>query len=475
MKFNNIYFVGFFKNYPEKLKFSEMFEYKKRFFLESSKKYRKSRLGGDTKFFPMLIYSVLGSKASNLLFNTVKINPLFIKLYKRDLRVYLNSHINNSLPGRSAGLILVYWLFRKEFKCRSFLNLFGYLAVIKGLNGRNRGGSFRERKALKMLAFRLSFISGYLYTDKLISQLSCNNNDLFVLWGCESSGLQLLSNHLENIGIKYLIVEYGEIPGTYSISKNGIFGDSFIAENWSKIINTKVDKNKLDSAEKYLDQVIRSGASSRGNDLCSGLLSYYQAFFAPIETHKKIIYVSGVELISSGHLFNKDYIGPETLNANRALLKNIVSNFSSDDYIIIYKDHPLMQKNFKELTLGPDEFKSVLFLNGVGVDYLIPISDITITLPSKVVMTSLMYRKPVYVFGKFSIPMSVPELGYYTGNNIDSIKEVIHKSTVDSAAYTRIVASMLDDYLVCVESPLFEKYSLENEQSKLNKIISSQL
>ena len=467
MKFNNIFFVGFFKNNPDKLKFTELFECKKRFFLESSKKYKKYQLD-DTKFFPMLIYSVMGSKASNLLFNTVKIDPLFIKLYKRDLRVYINSHINKSLPGRSAYVILVYWLFRKEFKYRSFLNLFGYLAVIKGLYGRNKGNSFRELRAIKMLAFRLSFISGYLYTDRLISQLNCNNNDLFILWGCESSGLLLLINRLKNIGIKYLISEYGEIPGTMSVSKNGIFGNSFLAENWAKIINANIDKHRISSAETYLDRVVTSQSSSRSN-------SPENNFFQPIETHKKIIYVSGVELIASGYLFNKDYIGPKTLNANRALLKNIVSNFSSDDYIIIYKDHPLMQKNFEELTLGPDEFKSVLFLNDMGVDYLIPMSDITVTLPSKVVMTSLMYRKPVYVFGKFSIPKSMPELGYYTGNNIGSIKEIIHNSKIDGAIYDRIVASMLDDYLVCIDSPLFEKYSFEVERSKLNKIISHQL
>jgi hypothetical protein len=134
-----------------------------------------------------------------------------------------------------------------------------------------------------------------------------------------------------------------------------------------------------------------------------------------------------------------------------------------------------MQKNFKELTLGPDEFKSVLFLNDMSVDYLIPMSDITVTLPSKVVMTSLMYRKPVYVFGKFSIPKSMPELGYYTGNNIGSIKEIIHNSKIDGAIYNRIVASMLDDYLVCIDSPLFEKYSFEVERTKLNKILSHQL
>jgi hypothetical protein len=400
-----------------------------------------------------------------------------MKLYKRDLRVYLNSHINQSLPDTNrARLILLYRLFRKEFKRRSFLNLFGYLAVIKGLYVSNRDGSFRELRVCKLLSFRLSFISGYLYTDKLISQLGCNNNnDLFVMWGYENSGLQLLKNRLDNIGAKYLFVEYGEIPGTFSISKNGIFGDSFIAENWNKIINTKIDKHRLNFAETYLDQVISSSSASRSNNLYSNVLSYCQAFFVPLETRKKIIYVSGVELISSGHLFNKDYIGPKTLNANRTLLKNIVSNFSSDDYIIIYKDHPLMQRRFKELTLGPDEFKSVLFLNKMSVDNLIPMSDITITLPSKVVMTSLMYRKPVYVFGKFSIPKSVPELGYYAGNDIDSIKEIIHNSTIDGAMYNGIVASILEDYLVCVDGPLFEEYNFEVERSKLNKIISCQL
>lgn len=273
-----------------------------------------------------------------------------------------------------------------------------------------------------------------------------------------------------------LITEYGELPGTLSLNKDGIFGDSQIAKNWSEISAKKSTEIALIDAKKYLNEIEVSQSSSRGNSIGDQMLSLYKELFQSKNTTQKIIYVSGVELIASGHLFNKEFVKPEMQNANEMLLKHVLSLFSTKEYTILYKDHPLMQNNYGNLALDNADFNGVVFVNSMNVDNLISIADITITLPSKVIMTCLMYRKPVYAYGDFTIPETVPELGYYTGRNVAEIKHVIDDESngINPDLYPEIV-NELQEYLIRTESPLFESYDFFVEQQKVKNIIDSQL
>ncbi len=499
--FRNIFFVGYYLNDENKLANTELYRCKNRFFLESSRKYLKKKYD-HVRYFPMHLYHMLGTHVITLLFNRVKVDQCFISLYKRDLKIFLKSQIDLPLPkSKKSYLLYIYSVFRNEYKFRSIFSLKALLILVlkimkpeelllershldKIINNKDAKNvkSFRHIRAIKVLAFRLSFITGYIYVEKLLSKLNPGSDDIFVLWGCETSGSMLLIDRLKKAGIHYFISEYGELPGTISINSKGIFGDSYIADNWAELVEAEVDDNELEDITSYISLLESSQASSRGgsSEQLRLQLRLYQSLNTLLKPEQKkerekIIYVSGVELIASGHLFNKEYINSKSINANEILLKSVLFHFSSDNYIIIYKDHPLMQKNYQNLALVPSEFPGVIFLNSQSVDDLIPMSDITITLPSKVAMTCLLYRKPVYVFGRFSIPYSMPELGYYTGNNVGEVKGIIDNTNIDKAMYTKIVAHLISNYLLCYDSLLFENYCFETEQRKLDKIIHDQM
>ncbi|MFC1546021.1 hypothetical protein ACFL4I_01205 [Pseudomonadota bacterium] len=483
MPFNKIFFVGFFLNHENKVAFADHFQCKDRVFLESSIDFLESNTKR-VKYFPAYLYFMKGRRVLSLLFNKAKLDRFFIKLYRRDLRIFLHSHINAPLPeGRQSFFLYIFWVFRSEYKRRS---VFSFSALFTSLRKIIKREVFLDLesscdiKALKLLAFRLAFLSGYIYCDKLLSKLNPGSDDLFIMWGADSSGSIFLIDRLKKAGINYFITEYGELPGTVSVNKNGIFGDSYIADNWPKVVDAEVGSSEIGIAKAYIDHVESSQSSSREEVNCDGAFSLYQFMYSQltpkqIKGLKKVIYVSGVELITSGHLFNKDYVTAKTINANEILLRDVRSHFNTDDYMIIYKDHPLMQKNYVDLTLNASDFPDVFFLNSTRVDDLVAISDITITLPSKVAMTSLLYRKPVYVYGKFSITDSVPELGYYTGNNIGDVKRIIGNTKIDNDFYTKVVAHLINNYLVCVDPELFEQYSFEVEQRKLENIIHDQI
>ena len=485
MKFKRVIFAGFFLKNEDKLKFTRLFNCEKKVFLESShhfsKYYRNS-----IKFFPMNIFHMQGNKIWKILFKRVELEPAFVDLYKRDLKIFKLVYLKMPLPPRRGAFALfVYWALRNAFKSGfsftrardAFRTIINRGISRNELGSAGEGDTYHHMKSLKMLAFRLSFINGYIYIKKMADELDVGKGDLLVLWGPHNSGVRLLRDCLEKKAVSCFISEFGEIPGTFSLNKDGIFGDSQIAKNWSKINTKKSTALSMVEAKKYLDKTEASQSSSRGNSHDDQMLSLYREIFQPKESIKKVIYVSGVELIASGHLFNKEFVLPGKPNANEMLLRHVLSHFSTDEYTIFYKDHPLMQENYQELALNATEFKGVVFVNSMNVDNLISMADITISLPSKVIMTCLMYRKPVYAYGNFSIPETVPELGYYTGRNVADIKHVVDggSNDINPDLYPEIVSELLQEYLIRTQSPLFESYDFLVEQQKIENIVDSQL
>jgi len=484
MDYKRVIFAGFFLHSEDKLKFTRLFNGEKKIFLESSQhysKYNKESL----KFFPMNLFHMQAQKIWKMLFKRVAPDPDFIELYKRDLKIFKLTYLKEPLPkGKKTFVFFIYWAFRNTFKTGfSFARaLDGVRTILSGGISRNEFGVVRERdmylnmKALKMHAFRLSFINGYIHVKNLVDELGVGKDDLLVLWGAQNSGARLIKDCFEKKGVNCLIAEYGEIPGTFSLNSDGIFGDSQIAKNWGEISTKKSTDLSLLEVKKYLGKVEVSQSSSRGNSQEDQMLSLYRGLFVPKKSIKRVIYVSGVELLASGHLFNKEFVSPGMPNANEMLLKHVLSHFSADEYTILYKDHPLMQQNYQEMALNPADFSKVIFVNAMNVDNLISMADITITLPSKVIMTCLMYKKPVYAYGDFSIPETVPELGYYTGRNVADIKQVVDgdDNGINPDLYPEIV-SQLQEYLIHIKSPLFSAYKDLVEKQKVENIIDSQL
>ena len=483
MDYKKVIFAGFFLNSSDKLKFTRLFKSEKKLFLESSQHFAKY----DTesiKFFPMNIFHMQNNRIGNLLFNRVEIDSTFIDLYRRDLKVFKQTYMKEPLPGgKKTFLFFVYWVIRGLLKSKldmkSFLEAFNMLKK-KG-KPRNELGyvaeadTYHNMPELKLLAFRLAFLNGYIYIKKMVEQLDVGQGDLLVLWGSHNSGARILKQYMEAKGVDCLISEYGELPGTFSLNKHGIFGDSEIAKNWPEISSKKSIDGVITKTKKYLENVELSQSSSRGNSVHDQLLLLYRNIFQPKKSTKKVIYVSGVELIASGHLFNNEFATASMPNANEMLLKHVLSHFRSEDYIILYKDHPLMQTNYPELALKPTDYSGVIFVNPMNVDNLISMADITISLPSKVIMTCLLYRKRVYAYGDFSIPTTFPELGYYTGRDVSEIKSVVDSDInfIDPELYPRI-ATELQNYLIRTDRSLFESYNISVEINKVSNILERQ-
>ncbi|ORU92530.1 MAG: hypothetical protein A6F70_03160 [Cycloclasticus sp. symbiont of Bathymodiolus heckerae] len=481
MNYKRVFFAGYFLDSEDKLKYTRLFDCEKYIFLESSGLYSKYN-DELLKYFPMNLFHMRGLRIWNMLFKRVELEPTFIDLYKRDLKIFKLSYLKDPLPGgKKTFALFVYWVFRRAFKSRfsfvSALNVFR--TIVSRGKSRNqcgfkeKGKSYHHIQSLKMLAFRLSFINGYGYVKKIPDELDASKNDLLILWGSHNSGARLLLDGMKKKGVDCFISEYGELPGTFSLNKEGIFGDSQIAKNWNKISTA----SPMLDVKSYINRIEGSQSSSRSNSKDDQMLTLYRVLYEPKVLTKKVVYVSGVELIASGHLFDKEFVTPRMVNANEMLLRHVLSNFSVDEYIIFYKDHPLMQKNYEALTLNSTDFKGVFFVNTINVDNLISMADITITLPSKVIMTCLMYRKTVYAYGNFSIPETIPALGYYTGRNVADIKQVVDAgcNSINSGLYPEIVSKLLQEYLICHQSPLFESYDSLVEKQKIENIIDSQL
>ena len=189
------------------------------------------------------------------------------------------------------------------------------------------------------------------------------------------------------------MIEYGELPYTFQINKHGIFGDSDMKHNFNldKYKSIDIDKKSKILFDKF------SSNKNGPNPHYATLNSLRQKNLG-----KKIIYVNGVELFASGHIFRKDHkidsFNKNNNNPNEYLLAYVCNFFDLSKHIILYKEHPLMVEN-NDCLINPADHKSVLFID-YKLEHLIDFVDGVISLPSKVVTFASLHQKPVHVWGK---------------------------------------------------------------------------
>lgn len=479
MKNLNLYFVGYFLNKEDKMKYVDLFDCKDKFFLESSKINSKTS-GFGVKYFSELLYTH-NTNYKDILNNEPIFVDSFVKeLYKRDFRHFKASTINiKKIKDTKKRLLFLYYsihLFNLKNKGFSRLNILNYLMEFFTLvkKYRNKDSVFFEE--FKNFFFRVNFILGYKYSQKLLKSLNYNKNDVFIIWGKSYSSRLLLINHLEKNKVPFFISEYGEISGTISCSPDGIFGEVFSQKSWIELCKKEVTKDDIEYTKNILDQVRKNQISTRTyGDNIFFLVKYFydNSIKKKEESRQKVIYVNGSELFSSGLFDNRWNINNQGKHPNKMLLDKVVSYFDNDEYMIMYKEHPMSASNNKKALLHQSDFPTVNFISDMNIHDILEIADIIITFPSKVVITSLLYKKTTFVLGDFTIPVSIPSIRYFTSNKFEDIGEMFtSKEKPDDNLFTEIIARLIKYSLIVYDKNLHYKYDYTNEQNKLKNIIS---
>lgn len=480
MNYKRVVFVGYFKKHKSKMNFTKLFNIKKKVFLESSKVYKTDKKEA-TFYLPEKLYEMDDRDKFNLLTAKFKLNKISKELYQRDIIDFKSSIIEKSNTSKKQKIIILFLFFIQKYykvaiRNKLRLNMLNKMYILKEaiLSTKNYN---REEFGLdikvRLFMFRLKFLTGYNYSKKIIEQLDIKKNDLFIIWGKEYSSRLLLINYMQKNDINYFIVEYGEFPGTIMCNKYGIFGESYPALNWNEFNNLEIDEDDILYTKKILETIKLKQISTKNyTSNIYFLVKYFYENSLKIEkeSRKKVIYVNGVELFASGLYFDNNKV--KRKNPNKFLLEKVVSYFDSDKYMIIYKDHPMTAvSNNKEL-LNNSDFPTVNFIYDFDIHDLLTLADYVISYPSKVVITSLLYQKKIFVLGEFSLPKSIPELNYFISKDFNDINLMIDNiDENDEKKFVEYTARMIKYLLLIYDNELFYKSSKESELSKLSTII----
>ncbi len=483
MKNKNIYFVGHFLGIENKMRYVDLFTCKNKYFLESN--ILESKLSDqNSQYFPEILYRVKGQYQYLFKNNKTSATSLMKQLYKRDIRHFKASKFDWRQITIIKKLILLLFFSTNKFtkKNKGLFKLNIFKVVLELYNSIRQYKNKNNKFLIELETFicKMNFTIGYKYSSDLLNKtIQSSQNNIYILWGKDYSSRLLLLSYLKKNKIPYFISEYGEVPGTISCSQDGIFGETFSTESWMDFSKKNLQKDDILYAEHILGYVKENQLSTRsyGNNMYFLMKYFYDNSLKKEEKDRqKIIYVNGAELFSSGLYHNRWHINSKGKNPNKMLLSHVVSTFNKNDYMILYKEHPMAMKQSQNELLNPMDFPTVNFIQDMNIHDILELADIIITFPSKVVITSLLYEKTTFVLGDFTIPYSIPSIKYYTSTDFQDIKEIYTEvDYIDNTEFVKFVARLIKYSLIVYDEKLYYKYNRETEQKKLNDIITEAL
>ena len=475
MKNKNIYFVGYFQGIEKKMKFVDLFNAKNKFFLESSIDNINNE--GNIQYFPEQVYKLKTQLKHLFSVKKVVIDTLAKQAYRRDLEHYKTLQIKMSKISTYKKLLLLVLYttrqFMKENKGISKLNIFRWFKLFMKLRKMCKSKHVNFLPLFQKFMFRINFVIGYRYSKKLLDALNYDKDDIYILWGKSYTNRLLLIDYLNKHQVPYFISEYGEIPGTISCSPHGIFGEIFSENTWKSLYEKEIKESDLTRTEKLITQVKESQISTRTYDNnMYFLMKYFYENSVQKEDKQKVIYVNGSELFSSGLYWNRWNIGNQGKHPNKFLLDQVVDYFDSDDYMIIYKEHPMTMNQSEKGLLLQSDFPTVNFIESMNIHDVLDMADIVVTFPSKVAMTSIEHHNKTFVLGDFTIPHAMPSINYFTSRKFEDIKELLASDVAtDDKEYIEFVARLLKHSLILYDETLHTNFNFSEEQSKLENIL----
>ncbi len=233
------------------------------------------------------------------------------------------------------------------------------------------------------------------YSEKFCEELLQRTMPrLLVLWNEFFAFHHILKNVAKKQGIPVCFMEFGVIPGTFSIDRMGIMGNSFPAICAEKFKGYEVDKADFENAKKVVDYCKRSGLN-RNKQPANNMI---ETIRVKIKPGRPIIFYAGVNDYESGlYPYTK-----ETEEHHSPFLKSsmegvyLLSDIAKrNDWNLIYKPHPRIVAFKKDFHYPPN----VIVVDNVDVNAIIDFSDVVVTILSALAYSSLIREKPLVMLG----------------------------------------------------------------------------
>jgi hypothetical protein len=196
-----------------------------------------------------------------------------------------------------------------------------------------------------------------------------------------------------NIEIRYM--EFGVLPGTFVIEKNGQMGRSYPSVKSNEFIKLEISEKDKVYAKQIWDYLNKTGLN-RNKQYDNNNLMKIRELLIP---NRPIIFFAGQDDYESGlqpyNHSSQQFHSPIFHSTIHAVffLANLAKKNS---WNIIFKPHPIMVKYMTKLPKYPD---NLIVINDENINNLIDFSDICITILSQVAYIAAIRRKATLMLG----------------------------------------------------------------------------
>ncbi len=255
-----------------------------------------------------------------------------------------------------------------------------------------------EYKCSRKAALALANIC-YMYFSEA---LSFYNPQIVLLWGFLSPWGKLIGNLCKWKNIPIASLEWGILPGTAALDVCGHMGDSWVSQKSSFFNSLPVSEEDIENAEKYLS--IAGNPELSRNMSCPvdpGLVGQINELR---RQGKKIILYMESNSAHSGNTFSDEirakWHSPffvDDVDAYEYINRLCEAH---EDWHILYKPHPISIT--RGLKTGINEKNTTVVYTG-GINEVIGLADLSITILSQSAYVSLIEGVPVLLLGRIQL------------------------------------------------------------------------
>lgn len=232
----------------------------------------------------------------------------------------------------------------------------------------------------------------YKYIEMLFNRISPRK---VIVWNEFTPFHKLMYKICRKYGINIEFMEFGALPGTYSIDGNGQLGESTIANLNVNYERKQIDKVKYEQATGLIEDLY-----------CTGANRYIQ--IKELFDIKKLLYFNPKKktIVFWGQNDEESGLVPYTRNSKKYHSKLFHSSIEAMEYMrnlaykldcnYIFKPHPIWTKRH----VGEvDKYKDIDVVCDINVNYLVDLADLNVTISSQMAYVSLVRNKPVLILG----------------------------------------------------------------------------
>lgn len=234
----------------------------------------------------------------------------------------------------------------------------------------------------------------YYYHYYLMEILKWIEPKTVIIWNTMGPYHSVAEYVCKSLGIPVVRVEHGVLPNTYTFDTLGEMGESAPAVYAKEFETLPITQEEYTAAGEIWNYIRNSGANRKtqwkGN---------IEGIKKRLNAKNPVIFVAGQNDDGSGlYPYTEEvqkYRSPIFASSTQSVIA-LGELAAKNQWNLIYKPHPYVLLSEEERRSLPD---NIILAEGIGINYLIELADVVVTIVSQTAYMALLHDTPVLMLG----------------------------------------------------------------------------